>query len=395
MKKYRLNILLIVVLLIIWTIYQVFKPNPVNWEPTLINTDKNPYGTYILFHEAASLFPGQKISVSRLPVYNQLDDSTGQRYNYVLIAQSVSITNEEMQKLRNFAKSGNHIFIAAENISESFCDSLGLKINDKPNLQALKDSIFRFSNSRLEKGSFAIPSFAHKYFTIADSSLKITSILEDQQQRKVMVKIKIGEGSIILCSVPLMFSNWFVLREDMSPIPFKALSYLPTDRPLVWDEYQKQGRLEDSNPLRAIWENKALTWAYFLSLTGILLVVVFETRRRRSMVPVVVPLKNTTLEFVRVIGLLHYEQRNYTDIARKKANYFLDRIRLHYYLPTQNTDHSFIVALSEKSGYDLRETEKLMDAITYARNALILTADDLIELNKSIETFTIKTKLKI
>jgi len=98
---------------------------------------------------------------------------------------------------------------------------------------------------------------------------------------------------------------------------------------------------------------------------------------------------------VRVIGLLHYEQRNYTDIARKKANYFLDRIRLHYYLPTQNTDHTFVVALSEKSGYDLRETEKLMDAITYARNALILTADDLIELNKSIETFTIKTKLKI
>jgi hypothetical protein len=210
-----------------------------------------------------------------------------------------------------------------------------------------------------------------------------------------MIKIQIGEGSLIISSLPLMFSNWFILQEGMSDIPFKALSYLPAERQLVWDEYIKQGRDEDTSPLRAILANRALSWAYFLSLSGILLILVFETRRRRSMVPVVEPLKNTSLEFVKVVGQLHYEQRNFSDIAHKRIAYFLERIRLHYHLSTQKTEKEFAAMLSEKSGYDPAETEKLVSIVNYIRYIKIVTPEELIELNKSIESFVIKTKLKI
>jgi len=395
MRKYTFNITLIVMLLIAWTLFQIFKPTPVNWNPTLINTDKNPYGTYILFKEATALFPGQNISVSRLPIYNQLSDSSEKYYNYVLISPAISPSNEDLQKLREFVKSGNHVFIASENFSDSFCDSLGIKQESHMDILSSNDTTYHFCNSTIDKGHYLVPSFSHGYFTVSDSTLKVTALMEDMQKRKAMLKIEMGEGSLILCTIPLMFSNWFLLREGMSAIPFKALSYLPADRPLVWDEYQKQGRDEDPSILRAILANKALSWAYFLSLFGILLVLVFETRRRRSMVPIVVPLKNTTLEFVKVVGLLHFEQRNFSDIARKKLTYFLERIRVHYYLPTLKTDQDFTVALSEKSGYGLAETEKLVNVINFVRYTRYITADDLIELNKSIETFIVKTKLKI
>ncbi len=395
MRKYIFHIILVTILSILLIVFEWLKPVPLNWDQTLINSDKNPYGSYIIFHESQSLFPNEKIAVSRQPIYNQLDDSSETYYNYVLISPAVSLSQAELVKLREFVKSGNYVFIASENLADSFCDSLGIKFTPQFGLQSKNDTTYHFCNPAIDKRNFAIPSSLRGYLVVTDSSLKVTALMEDQQNRKVMIKITIGEGSLIICSLPLMFSNWFILKDGMSDIPFKALSYLPADLPLVWDEYTKQGRDENTSPIRVILANRALSWAYFLSLTGILLVLLFETRRRRSMVPVIDPLKNTSLEFVKVVGLLHYEQRNYGDIAHKRIAYFLERIRLHYHLPTHKTEKEFVVMLSEKSGYDLAETEKLVNIVNYNRYVKIVTQEDLIELNKSIESFVIKTKLKI
>jgi len=395
MRKYAFHIILLLVLSILWILFEIFKPTPISWEPTLINTDKNPYGTYILFNEAGSIFPVEKIKISRLPVYEQVSDSTLPEYNYLIVSQSVSFSDAERKKIKAFASAGNHVLIAANTFNDSFIDSLGIKVTTQFDFTSKADTTYHFCNPAVEKRNFSVPSFAHGYFTLTDSALKITGIIEDLQKRQVMVKIETGEGSIMLCTLPLIFSNWFILQEGMSEIPFKALSYLPADQPLVWDEYQKQGRGENTSPMRVVLTNNSLSWAYFLSLFGILLVLVFETRRRRSVVPVVEPLKNTSLEFVKVVGLLHFEQGNYSDIAHKKTAYFLERVRLHYHLPTLKTDHDFAIALSEKSGYDTSETEKLVNIVNHVRFTKHVTAEELIELNKSVESFIFKTKLKI
>lgn len=395
MRKYAFHITLIAVLSILWILFEVFRPTPISWEPTLINSDKNPYGTYIVFQQAASLFKVEKIKVSRLPVYEQLNDPALSNYNYLLISQSVTISDPELKKIRAFASAGNNIFIAANTFNDSFIDSLGIKINTQFDFSTKNDTTYRFCNPAVEKHSFSVPSFAHAYFSVTDSTVQITGIIEDLQKRPVMVKIATGEGSIILCSLPLMFSNWFVLQPGMSEIPFKSLSYLPGSRPLLWDEYQKQGRNKNTSPIRTILENRALSWAYFLSLFGIILLLVFDTRRRRSMVPVVEPLKNTSLEFVKVVGMLHFEQRDYSDIAHKRTAYFLERIRMHYHLPTLKLDIDFAISLSEKSGCNADETEKLVNVLNHIRYTKHISDKELIELNKSIESFSIKTKLKI
>ena len=324
-----------------------------------------------------------------------MSDTTEKFYNYILISPGVTITNAELQKLRTFIARGNHVFIASDDLENSFCDSLGIKLSKPEKLLLGNDTLYKFCNPAVEKRHFAVPSLAKGYFTISDSTLNITGLMEDGQKRKVMVKIQIGDGSLIICSLPLMFTNWFILQPGMSQIPFRALSYLPTDRTVVWDEYMKQGRDEDTSPLRIILKNKALSRAYFLTLFGIVLILVFETRRRRSMVPVVEPLKNNSLDFVKVVGLLHYEQRNYSDIAHKRITYFLERIRTQYHMTTVNTDKEFAIALAEKSGYGQSETENLVNIINQVRYTRIVSPDELIELNKALESFMNKTKLKI
>lgn len=395
MRKYRLHFLVLALLLLVTALYEWQKPVPVNWNPTLINSDKNPFGTYILYQELNQVFPDQDISESRIPVYNLVTDSTLPLCNYILIAHNITLSSLEQEKLISFAAAGNHAFIASSEFDSAFCHSLGLNLTYETQLFSKKDSSFRFCNPLAGSQPFTIPVYTRSWFSLIDSTADVSGIIEDMDKKVVMLRVATGEGSITLCTLPLLFTNYTVMQPGNSQLAFTALSYLPRDRSVVWDEYQKQGRKEDNSVLRVILANKTLKWVYFLSLTGLLLVLVFETRRRRSMVAVVDPVRNTTVDFVNVVGMLHYEQRNFGDIARKRIALLLERIRIQFLLPTLTIDKEFARALSAKSGFDLAETEKLIDKINFALYAHLLSAEDLIELNKSIELFITTTKLKI
>ncbi|WP_201983013.1 DUF4350 domain-containing protein [Hymenobacter rubidus] len=51
---------------------EYYRPKPVDWTPTLINKDKIPYGTYVLYDQLPRLLGTDSISTTRLPIYNQL-----------------------------------------------------------------------------------------------------------------------------------------------------------------------------------------------------------------------------------------------------------------------------------------------------------------------------------
>ena len=55
MRKYRLYIFLILIISMFWVLLEWLRPAKFNWEPTLINTDKNPYGTFIFFNETQKI----------------------------------------------------------------------------------------------------------------------------------------------------------------------------------------------------------------------------------------------------------------------------------------------------------------------------------------------------
>jgi len=395
MRKYRLHIMMILIISLLWILFEWLKPVPFNWEPTLINTDKNPYGTYIFFNETKEILGENGIKVSRLPIFNQLEKSGNYYYNYLFIAQDVSFSENELVKLMDFAKRGNQVLIASENISQNILDSLGINCDGNPEVFSRSDTNYRFCNPAFGRRAFTVPSFNHKSIRVTDSTGKISGLIEDLEKRMVMVKIRMGEGFVIVTTLPLMFSNWSVLQKGTGEVPFRALSYFTAEKPFVWDEYLKQGRSGNSSKIRVIMAQRSLKWAYFLTLVGFLLILVFETRRRRSMVPVVEPLKNTSLDFVRVIALLHFEQLNYSDIANKRITFLLERIRLHLNLTIHNSSYNFSEMLSLKSGCSLQETDDLVKKIHAVQGAKKISREELIKLNNSIESFILKTKLKI
>lgn len=387
MKKYLAPVLLIVLLSAIWTVFEIMRPKEFSWMHTYINTDKNPYGCYIFYHETAKLHDQSLLTVSRLPASEILSGSVTEAVNYMVIAENAEFDNQNLDSLLNFIASGNSALIVAGEIEQKLIDTLGLSYTPLYGLGKSADTMFKFSNNRVMKESFPLTGMWHGYFSLNDSLADVQSIIEDLSGRAVMVQAKWGEGVIILGKCPLIFTNWFILGKNQEDIPFRVLSFLPESNQLIWDEFQKQGRTNNSSPLRVILSNPSLRMAYFLTLFGILLILIFETRRRQSVVAVIEPVKNTSFEFVRMVGLLHYGQKDYKNIGIRKINNLLENIRLQYNFLLHPEEPGVEEKIHLKTGYQLQDAENLMKEI---RKFLLLKnagKANLVLLNRQIEDF--------
>jgi hypothetical protein len=195
-----------------------------------------------------------------------------------------------------------------------------------------------------------------------------------------------------------------MVKNDNSDYAFKALSYLP-EQPIFWDEYVNKMSIGKSvksisksreakgeadiqeSPFKFIMSQPALKWAYFITLSGLLIYLIFEGKRRQRIIPVMETSKNTSLQFVETIGSLYYNQKDHKAIAEKKITHLLAYIRTKFYLKTIEIDQEFKTDLSNKSGISLLEINDLFDYISFVQNNDYITENQLITLNEQIENF--------
>jgi hypothetical protein len=196
----------------------------------------------------------------------------------------------------------------------------------------------------------------------------------------------------LLCN-PLFFSNYSLLDTIGQRYAANALSYIKPTRQIIWDRYYTDGdNQQDDSPMRLFLNVPALRWAYYIAIFGLLVFVVFEVKRRQRIIPVVAPLANSTLDFVNVVGQVYYEQKDNVNIVRKKITYFLSGLRDVYQLRTNNLDKEFVGALAQKTGIDEAFATELINTINYLNEQRNVTNSQLIELNRIIEQFYIKSR---
>jgi hypothetical protein len=205
------------------------------------------------------------------------------------------------------------------------------------------------------------------------------------------VRVKYGKGTIFLHNQPGVFSNVSMLDESNSAdYVTHILSYIPQDKPLIWfveGQTFHTGRPVNETSLSVIFRYPALRMTWLLFVYGMLLYVLFNTRRRQRIVPVVKPLKNTTVEFVQTIGNLYFQEGSTSNILGKKIIYFLDRVRNTYYLETSRLDNDFAIKLQSKSGKDKELIDAILTSIRDFQKLRTAIQVDLINFNNLIEEF--------
>jgi hypothetical protein len=226
-----------------------------------------------------------------------------------------------------------------------------------------------------------------QYFSKIDTA-KATILSTNNKGKPVFVKVPYGQGAFFVHTAPLCFSNYFMLFRDNASYTAKALSYIPAEvTKIYWDEYNKMGPEGEQTPLRFFLGNEYLRWALRISLIGLLLYVLFEMKRRQRIIPVMTPLKNSTLDFVRTVAGVYFNEKDNKGVADNKITYFLEFVRNRFYLGTQTMDEEFIEQLHRKSGVDKEEVAVLVNQIIAVSEQPNVTDDMLLKLDSNIDNF--------
>ena len=385
---------------------QVFAPKPINWTISYTKKAKIPFGTSALYTMLPTLFSSQKIINAELPLYNTLNNISLQNHNYIIINNIFKPDTLDTRELLKFASRGNTVFISANYFEGKFADTLKLKTDNYFDLGTIakndsalfskfyksRDTIkINFSNPTLKN---PVPYIYAKgmegtYLNSFDTAKSIVLGI-NETKRINFIKYKIGKGQIFINTLPEAFSNYHFVNINYSYV-YKALSYLPSQS-IIWDEYYKAGNDKSDSPLRVIFNNPLLLKAYYLLILSLILFMIFGAKRKQRLIPVMEPYKNTTLQFVDIVGTLYYQTGNHKNIADKKIIYFLEYIRTTFQTKTTIYDDAFIKRIVNLSGIEEQQVHDLFYYFSDLSIKQTITQQELLKLNTMIEDFYKQSK---
>ncbi len=373
-------------------VVELSSPKPIDWRPSYTSTDKIPFGSYVFFNELDAIFENTPIErVTQDPYEFLKNKKSSQGELYIFLNNHLNFDKEQFNQLSEFVYAGNTALMAASNFGNVIADSL--LVNTFNDYRDLRPEIApKFYSPSLKTDSLVV--FGKNMYPASFSEIDSVSTTalgyfmdEDDEIRHNYIKIEHGEGYFYLMSIPEAFTNYYLLKEHQQYAE-NALSYFNPSK-IYWDEYIKSGRVIISSKMRFVLTQPALKWAYYITILGLLLFVIFKGKREQRIIELITPLKNDTKDFTATIGDLHFQYKDFTNIVTKRITYFLQRVRSELYMTTSDFDTTFIKRLSLKSGNTPEDTQELINFINALRSKPVHSEEDLIKLNKLLQKFTI------
>ncbi|MDQ3683951.1 MAG: hypothetical protein M3352_12895 [Bacteroidota bacterium] len=402
MKKYFPYILVtfIVIALGILLISPAKKrPRKMDERITLRKQDKIPYGFYAARNLLPSLFPLATVySDKRSPGYWDSISSGGKNQAVFLICRNLNADEDELKQLLNFAKKGNYIFIICKYLSYEATRFFGFDGDDLSEeddfVSEESDNLGvqlvspRFNDFR----TYVYPGKRYAgYFKKVNKNFA-TVLGENGLGYPNFIQFKTGSGAVFIHTVPLAFSNYFILHKNNMPYFQQVLSVIPgTVKKVLWNEYYLNKRYDQpqSEPgwLRVLLKHEPFRWALLTAMATLILFVLLEMRRKQRLIPVVEKPKNDSLDFVQTIGRLYYDKKDHKDLAKKMGVYFLDHVRNRYKLTADTLDDGFINALHLKTGYGLNKIKNIVDFILHVEQRSNIKEQELADFHNQLEFF--------
>ncbi len=398
-KKSKFALYAIGFVILLMMIAEVTKPKALNWRDSYSAADKIPLGCYVIYNELKD-YSDKEILTSTETLYEYLktvSDST--KTTLILINNYININGEESKSLAKYVEDGNSVFLSGNYIYGNIMDSLNISMQREYSNLFKKPTLSSFTSPSLKENERLFEDvIENSYFTSIDTlktvvlgNMTYETKDEDEDEPETnpnFIKVNYGEqgGAFYIHSNPFAFTNYHMLNDKENYVA-SVLSYLPKHQ-IIWDNYKKSGRKIITSPLRFILTNKALKWAFYGILLSLFLFVLFKGKRIQRIIPVVEPLKNTSVEFTQTIGSLYYQHGDFKNIINKKIVFFLEFIRTKYFLNTSELNERFIEKLAIKSNITKANTKETIDYLVYLKSKSYNTENELITLNKKLEQFT-------
>jgi hypothetical protein len=405
----------------------LFGEKHYDWYETYDIRSDEPYGLSYTIDLIDAFYTGET-NIEREQISKVLDEEKPD--SYLFIGYSPYYTGGTIDTLLNYVRSGHTAFIAAN----EFPDSLMLRLipllstridsiytlqefetEDQQQHPSLITDFFSSTHYQQELVNDAIPlrrfsfrfriqdtyeNYAWRYFRTenfgTNTAFPWTASAKDAKQHTPMITFHIGDGQLHLYHTPILLTNLYMV--DSANIPFLSamFSYLPGES-LVIDEFSKYYQnpgdgLDSSNheaagPLQFILSQPALRAAWYTLLAGLLLFMVFRSRREQQVIPITEPQVNRSLEFANTIGRMHYLRKEHLYLVQQQMRLWYAYVKEHYQLQAGDGRELFIQKLSLKSGVTEQSIRDILEHYSRFEQRQSLQEKEMMEFYYTIQIF--------
>ncbi|MGN6646542.1 MAG: hypothetical protein ACTHJT_08425 [Cytophaga sp.] len=197
-----------------------------------------------------------------------------------------------------------------------------------------------------------------------DSSVAVFSMLNDHTYN--YVRIPYGKGYLYVFTTPILLTNYFVKEKQGLSHAEEILSVLSNGK-LFWDEVPAINRQESesSRPrtpyLKYVLAVEPLRWAWYLLLATVLIYILFESKRKQRIIPVIEPVNNTSIEYVQTTGRLYAQIGNHRKLIQLNMRLFISTIQQKYGVKINLDNPASVQWLATKSGIEAQRFIQLQE----------------------------------
>lgn len=379
-KTFKIYALIFIIVMVILALFEVNKKEVLDWRKNFDVNKKSPFGLFVFNKEVNDLFKGELKKVEDQP-YDFYNNRSKQPHNILVVESEVDI--QSWKKIFNEVSKGSDVMIVASDLPDEVLDEIGVMVSqesfDEQNVLKFTDSKYQNDFLKLDK----FPSGRGVAFIKPNVEILGKTLSQDSHIYANFIKTKHGKGNIYLHTEPLFLTNYYLLQSGNVKYAQNIFSYLP-DRETVW--FVESNTKESGSLMRFILSKPSLKYAWWIFLGGLVIFVFFNAKRKQRIVPIIEPLKNNSVDFVKSIGNLYLQEGDFHDMMAKKAQYFLNKVRIDLLIDTQNLDEDFIKKLHLKTG---KPIEKISEAIILIKKAQdpysSVMKEDLVKLNNMLD----------
>ena len=374
-----------------------------NWEVKFMPFDKDPRGTY-LFHRILQTHIGKNdLYVANTP--DQLDSilhMNRKPKTYLFVGNIFGMESKLIDSVYLEIQKGSDLFLSfhqiTENITEKFFDELDFRSDYDDNQFVYtprgKYQLYNF----YQKDTVAFEWLAFGDVATFGNSRSLSSFMEMDN----FIEIDLRKGKAYFHTNPNMFYNYQLKRNDGFRYTRYVVDYLPQNQDVVLlelgrmpdnqgaedtdDQTGPEGKKDDSY-LKFLLQDPYLRTALLLLIAGVILYVIFRSRRKRPTVPFIGKKKDMTLAFAETITSIYFAKRNPYGLLQVQRKNFYANIQKHFFvdLNRREGDRELII-LSEKSNKPLEEIKTLVK-ILETKEASAVTEQTITDVAKKQRAF--------
>lgn len=381
-KTFKLYGIIFIIVMVLLVLLEMSKADVVDWRKTYQTDKKSPFGLFIFNQEIDKLLNNKLTRVESSPYNYYQSEKKYAPHNILFIAKNID--PESWKKVLNRVEEGSDVLVITDEHLDFILDSTKIEFR---NINNEDINILKLSDQQFKNDSLIIDKFPNRsgfrYIDSADQMLGSAHTVGLAGAN--FIKINKGKGHIYYHTEPLFLTNYYLLKPYSDKYLQDVFSYLP-ERKTIWFGTGKSLQKSGGSPLSFILANPPLKYAWYLLLAGLLIFIFFQAKRKQRIIPIVKPLENKSVEFVKSIGNLYLQEGDFHDMMAKKAQYFLHKVRLEFYLDTKTLDTDFAKKLQLKTG---KPVDKIEEAILLLKNAqdpyARVQKEDLIKMNKILD----------